>query len=70
MKQGIPVVMADRRVSSDNFVTFVTASDQMMGRLYAQWLAEKLHGKGNIVILGGQAGSSPNEARARGDAGS
>jgi ribose transport system substrate-binding protein len=65
MKQGIPVVMVDRRVSSDNFVTFVTASDQMMGRLYAQWLAEKLHGKGNIVILGGQAGSSPNEARVR-----
>jgi ribose transport system substrate-binding protein len=64
-KQGIPVVMVDRRVSSDNFVTFVTASDQMMGRLYAQWLVEKLHGKGSIVILGGQAGSSPNEARVR-----
>lgn len=65
MKQGIPVVMMDRRIASDNFVTFVTASDQMMGRLYGQWIAEKLHGKGHIVILGGQAGSSPNEARVR-----
>ena len=65
MKQGIPVVMVDRRISSDNFVTFVTASDQLEGRLWAQWIAEKLHGKGNIIILGGQAGSSPNEARVR-----
>eukprot|EP01037_Dinobryon_pediforme_P015630 gene15630-15776_t len=64
-KKGIPVIMVDRRVSSDNFVTFVTASDQMEGRLWAQWIVEKLHGKGNIVILGGQAGSSPNEARVR-----
>lgn len=65
MKQGIPVVMVDRRVSSDNFVTFVTASDQLEGRLWAQWIVEKLHGKGNVIILGGQAGSSPNEARVR-----
>jgi len=34
-QRGIPVVMVDRRVTSDNFVTFVTASDAMMGRLFA-----------------------------------
>ena len=60
---GIPVVMVDRRVASDNFVTFVTASDAMMGRLFAQWIVEKLHGKGNVVMLAGQAGSSPSENR-------
>lgn len=65
MKRGIPVVMVDRRIASDNFVTFVTASDVMMGRLFAQWIVEKLNGKGNIIILGGQAGSSPNEIRVR-----
>ena len=65
MKQGIPVIMVDRRTSSDNFVTFVTASDQLEGRLWAQWIVEKLNGKGNVIILGGQAGSSPNEARVR-----
>ncbi|MDR6290838.1 MULTISPECIES: ABC transporter substrate-binding protein [Inquilinus] len=65
MERGIPVVMVDRRVSSDNFVTFVTASDTMMGRLFAQWIVEKLNGKGNIIMLGGQAGSSPNEIRTR-----
>ena len=65
MERGIPVVMVDRRVSSDNFVTFVTASDTMMGRLFAQWIVEKLNGKGNVIMLGGQAGSSPNEIRTR-----
>ena len=63
MAAGIPVVMVDRRVASDNFVTFVTASDAMMGRLFAQWIVEKLHGKGNVVMLAGQAGSSPSENR-------
>jgi len=61
--QGIPVVMVDRRVASDDFVTFVTASDAMMGRLFAQWIVEKLHGKGNVIMLAGQAGSSPSENR-------
>jgi ribose transport system substrate-binding protein len=63
MDAGIPVVMMDRRVASDNFVTFVTASDAMMGRLFAQWIAEKLGGKGNVIMLAGQAGSSPSENR-------
>jgi ribose transport system substrate-binding protein len=63
MVQGIPVVMMDRRVASDDFVTFVTASDAMMGRLFAQWIAEKLNGKGNVIMLAGQAGSSPSENR-------
>jgi ribose transport system substrate-binding protein len=63
MRQGIPVIMLDRRISSDHFVTFINASDPMMGRLWAQWIVEKLHGKGNVVLLGGQAGSSPSENR-------
>ncbi|MCQ8242207.1 ABC transporter substrate-binding protein [Rhizosaccharibacter radicis] len=63
MKRGIPVIMLDRRIASDHFVTYVNASDPMMGRLWAQWIVEKLHGKGNIVILAGQAGSSPSENR-------
>jgi ribose transport system substrate-binding protein len=63
MKSGVPVIMVDRRVTSDNFVSFVTASDQVTGRLFAQWLVEKLHGKGNIIMLPGQAGASPAEIR-------
>ena len=66
MKKGIPVVMVDRRVTSDNFVSFVTASDIALGRFTAQWLAETLKGKGEIVMLSGIAGASPAEQRLRG----
>ena len=31
MRQGTPVLMLDRRITSDHFVTFVNASDPMMG---------------------------------------
>lgn len=65
MQRGIPVVMVDRRIASDNFISFVTASDTMMGRLFAQWIVEKLNGQGNVIMLAGQAGSSPNEIRTR-----
>ena len=65
MKRGIPVVMVDRRIASDNFVTFVTGNDALMGRLWAQWIVERLNGTGNVVILGGQAGTSPHENRVK-----
>lgn len=63
-RQGIPVVLVDRSVpSTENFISFVTASDQALGRISAQWLAEKLGGDGQVVMLGGLAGASPAEAR-------
>jgi ribose transport system substrate-binding protein len=64
MKQGIPVVSVARRPKNDSsFVSFVTASDQALARVSATWLAEKLGGKGNIVLLPGLAGASPAEMR-------
>jgi ribose transport system substrate-binding protein len=64
MRQGIPVVTVARRVDDDqNFVSFVTASDAALARTCATWVAEKLEGKGKIVLLPGLAGSSPAEAR-------
>ena len=66
MKKGVPVVTVARRVKTDdNFVSFVTASDTALARISAQWLAEKLNGKGKIVLLPGLAGASPAELRLR-----
>jgi ribose transport system substrate-binding protein len=62
-QQGIPVVMVDRRITSDNFTTFITASDNVFGHMSAQWMVEKLGGKGNIVMLPGMAGVSVAETR-------
>jgi ribose transport system substrate-binding protein len=62
-EQGVPVVMVDRRVTSENFVSFITASDWIYGHMSAQWMVEKLGGKGNIVMLPGMAGVSVAETR-------
>ena len=63
-RSGVPVVTAARRVNSDeNFVSFVTASDTALARMSATWMAEKLEGKGKIVLLPGLAGASPAEFR-------
>ena len=63
MSRDIPVILVDRRVTSDNFVSFVTATDWALARFMAQWLAETLNFEGNIVMLPGLAGSSPAENR-------
>ncbi|MBX3568377.1 MAG: substrate-binding domain-containing protein [Rhizobiaceae bacterium] len=65
IKQGIPVVLADRRTATDDYTSFVTADDWGMGRSMALWMVEKLGGKGNVVLLSGIAGASPAELRAQ-----
>ena len=63
-RSGVPVVLVDRKVKTpENYISFVTASDTALGRLSAQWLVEKLGGKGSIVMLPGMAGTSPAERR-------
>jgi ribose transport system substrate-binding protein len=64
MKQGVPVVLVDRNVKTpENYVSFVTSSAAACGRIEALWMAEKMGGKGNIVMLGGIPGVSVAEIR-------
>jgi ribose transport system substrate-binding protein len=62
-KQGVPIVCVDRRVTSDNFASFVTSSNFTQGRVMMLWLCQMLKGKGNIVMLPGIAGAGPAEER-------
>jgi len=63
MIAGIPVVLVDRGVATEDFVSFVGASDSEMGRIMAQNLVDMIDESGNIVMLSGVAGSSPVELR-------
>jgi ribose transport system substrate-binding protein len=65
MAMGVPVVMVDRTVAGDNFVSFVSTNNCTMGRLQAEWLVKELNGKGEIVLLSGVKGSSVAEDRMR-----
>ncbi|WSJ83073.1 substrate-binding domain-containing protein [Streptomyces sp. NBC_01304] len=65
-KAGIPVVAADRGVNKAETATLVASDNVAGGRQAAKTLADKLGGKGKIVILQGQAGTSASRERGQG----
>jgi ribose transport system substrate-binding protein len=56
-QKGLPVITVSKGIKSDNFVSFVDASNIVLGRQNMVWLCEILKGKGNIVMLGGWPGA-------------
>ncbi|MET9682963.1 ABC transporter permease/substrate-binding protein [Streptomyces coeruleorubidus] len=65
-KAKIPVVAVDRGVNNARTATLVASDNVAGGELAAKTVAEKLGGKGKIVILQGQAGTSAARERAQG----
>ncbi|WP_432119979.1 ABC transporter permease/substrate-binding protein [Streptomyces sp. bgisy032] len=62
----IPVIAVDRTVNKAAVDTLVASDNVAGGELAARSLADKLGGKGKIVILQGQAGTSAARERAQG----
>ncbi|MEU2760256.1 MULTISPECIES: substrate-binding domain-containing protein [unclassified Streptomyces] len=62
----IPVIAADRGVNKADTATLVASDNVAGGRLAADALADKLGGKGSIVILQGTAGTSASRERGAG----
>ncbi|MFD9484531.1 substrate-binding domain-containing protein [Streptomyces sp. NPDC059991] len=65
-KADIPVVAADRGVNKAETATLVASDNIAGGRLAAKTLADKLGGKGRIVVLQGTAGTSASRERGQG----
>ncbi|MEU1402247.1 substrate-binding domain-containing protein [Streptomyces sp. NPDC005728] len=65
-KARIPVVAVDRGVNKASVDALVASDNVAGGELAAKAIAEKLGGRGRIVILQGQAGTSAARERAQG----
>ncbi|MFP1629000.1 substrate-binding domain-containing protein [Streptomyces sp. 5K101] len=65
-KADIPVIAADRGVNEAETAALVASDNVAGGRLAAKTLAERLGGKGRIVILQGTAGTSASRERGAG----
>lgn len=65
-KKGIPVILADRSIHSDQFTAYVGADNYAMGRQIGQYIRSCLHDQGRIVELTGLKGSTPASDRHRG----
>lgn len=52
LEEGIPVVSFDRIITDPSIpVSTITTDDREMGRMCGEYIAERLNGKGNLVII-------------------
>lgn len=65
-KVGIPVIIYDRMVDSEQYTAFIGCDNYTIGYTMGQYIAQQLHGRGRIVEIKGLEGSSPALERHRG----
>src|SRR5215813_3102692 len=65
-KEGIPVIIFDSGISTENYVSYIATDNRKGGVVAAERLAEKLGGKGKVAILGVKAGSVSTDEREQG----
>lgn len=66
MKQGITVIAFDSLPSTDNITSKINTDPVEWGSVTAQWLVEKLEGKGKIIAMNGPAGVQVSDDRWKG----
>ncbi len=64
--KGIPVVMIDRKTSSNLYTSFVGADNFEIGKMAGNYIANMFHDTANIIEVIGLAGSTPSSERKRG----
>ncbi len=66
MQEGIPVILVDRKINSENYTAFVGADNYQIGREVGVYAVNLLNGKGNVVEIRGLKGSTPDLERHNG----
>jgi ribose transport system substrate-binding protein len=65
-RSGIPVVIIDSGLDSDEYVSFVATDNYKGGRLAGERLVSRLEGKGRVILLRYMEGSASTMERERG----
>lgn len=66
MDEGIKVILLAATIDGDSYDTMINVKETDFGAKGAQWLADQLDGKGNIIMLNGISGYTSNEQRKEG----
>jgi len=66
VRSGIPVVIFDSGLKSDDFISFVATDNYKGGRIAGEHLARLLNGKGKVVLLRYEVGSASTSEREQG----
>ena len=64
--RGIPVIVFERKTSSQKYTAFISADNYEMGRVMGNYVASRLGGHGRVLEVMGLQGSSPAIERHRG----
>ncbi|MDR2968406.1 MAG: substrate-binding domain-containing protein [Tannerellaceae bacterium] len=64
--KGIPVILVDRKISSDKYTAFIGADNYQIGKDVGNYIAKLLDGKGFVFEIHGLEGSSPATERHNG----
>lgn len=64
--KGIPVIVFERKTSSQKFTAFMSADNYEMGRTMGEYIVSRLNGKGHVLEIMGLKGSSPAIERHKG----
>lgn len=65
-RSGIPVILFDRKTSNDDYTAYVGADNHRLAGRLGYYVADLLHGEGNVVIIRGLKGSTADEERYEG----
>ena len=63
---GIPIVLVDRKILSDNYTAFIGADNYQIGTEVGNYIAKLLNGKGNVAEIRGLEGSTSATERHQG----
>ncbi len=55
---GIPVILCNSTVNTDKYTSLVNPNPATAAKPLAEWLAKRMHYKGNLLYIGGLAGNA------------
>lgn len=65
-RAGIPVILYDRMIESTHYTAYIGTDNVAIGKEVADYLAHQLQGRGTVVEITGERGSTPVTDRHRG----
>lgn len=65
-KNGIPVILFDRKSDTDKYTAFIGADNYEMGYQIGQYIVRRMQERGNLLEIMGLKGSSPQMERHKG----
>jgi ribose transport system substrate-binding protein len=66
MQAGIPVIVLDRGIRGRDYSTFINSDNIQIGRMGAEFIAERLHGKGLVLLFEGLQTADVTQLRSKG----